>query len=752
MNLVIVESPTKAKTISRFLPASFRVVSSYGHVRDLPKSNLGIDVEKDFKPKYVIPTKAKKVVATLKKDAKNAKEIILATDEDREGEAIAWHLAQVLQLGNFQKSKFKNSKPYTRIVFHEVTKSAINNALKDPREININLVDAQQARRILDRLVGYKLSPFLWKKVRYGLSAGRVQSVALRLICEREQAVKDFKPREFWSIAALLIKKEKGEEFIATLIKKDGKSFEKLEIKNKAEAAKILDDLKNAEYRVLDITKKQVRRFPAPPFITSSLQQEAARKFGFSAKKTMVVAQQLYEGVGIDRETTGLITYMRTDSTNLSSDALKDSQAVIEQKFGLQYSLAGPRFYKTKSKMAQEAHEAIRPTSLFRFPEKIKNYLSPEQFKLYDLIWKRTLASQAKEAELESKSCDIGAKNYIFRANGSTIIFDGFARIYTEGEENASYFKETLLPELAKNDVLALQKITPEQHFTEPAGRYSEATLIKALEENGIGRPSTYAPTMSTILERGYVQKQGRNLIPTEVGILVNNLLVAHFPKIVDLKFTAEMENKLDMVAEAQTKWQAVMKEFYGPFEQNLKLKEKEVAKYEEKTDKICPKCGKPLIIKFGRFGKFLSCSNFPECKHIESLTKPTENEKTDKKCPKCGAKVILKIGKFGKFFACSKYPECKYTAPITLGIKCPECKTNELVERKSKFGKPFYGCAGYPKCKFALWSKPTGELCPKCKSLLVYGKNNIFVCSKKECGFSKPRTTENHDREAIDE
>lgn len=729
MNLVIVESPTKARTISRFLSKDFKVVSSYGHVRDLPKAEFGVDVEKNFEPKYIIPAKAKKTVNELKKQAQKTKEVILATDEDREGEAIAWHLAFVLDL---DKEKIK------RIVFYEITKSAILKALKNPRKIDINLVNAQQARRILDRIVGYKLSPFLWKKIRYGLSAGRVQSPALRLICEREKEIEEFKPQEFWTIVAELKSSHfKNNKLNAQLIKKDNKAIQKFGIKTKNEAEKIINELQNAQYKVVDIKKRRIFRSPPPPFITSTLQQEAAKKFGFSAKKTMMLAQQLYEGIEIEKESTGLITYMRTDSTNLASSALLECKKVIEQKFGSRYTLTAPRIYKTKSKLAQEAHEAIRPTSLFCFPYQVKPYLTSDQFKLYDLIWKRTIACQVKEAELENTTYDIQAKNYLFRSTGSIIIFDGFTKVYTETSDNdSSYFKESILPSLSKNEILELIKLIPSQHFTEPPARFSEATLIKALEEYGIGRPSTYAPIISTILERGYAEKIDRRLKPTEIGNLVNDLLVTHFPQIVDFHFTAKMEDDLDKIAQAKIIWHNVLSEFYSPFEKLLSQKEEEVKKYEEKTTKKCPKCGKPIIIKFGRFGKFYSCSNFPECKYTEPLEKSEKPKLLKEKCPQCGAPLLIKSGRFGKFVACSKYPECKFTKKISLGIICPKCKKGEIAEKRTKSGKIFYSCTNYPKCDYAIWQKPTGKLCPMCKNLLVYGKNGAIECINKKCKY----------------
>ena len=683
MNLIIVESPTKSKSISRFLGKDYQAISSYGHIRDLPKSELGVDVEHNFKPKYIIPTKVRSRVKELKEAAKKAELIILATDMDREGEAIAWHILQVLD-----STKTKN---YQRIAFHEITKSAIKEALKNPRQIDMKLVNAQQARRILDRLVGYELSPFLWKKIVRGLSAGRVQSVTVRLIIDREKEIKDFKPEEYWSIEAKLRKQNDKDEFIARLIKKDEKAIPKLGIKTKKETDKILKNLEGAAYKIIDIVSKEVQRHPTPPFTTSTLQQEAVRKLGFSAKQTMRIAQQLYEGTKIGQEgLIGLITYHRTDSLNLSGQALKTAQEFIKNKFGQNYALASPRVYRTKTKGAQEAHEAIRPTQANRQPEDIKQYLNTHQYKLYNLIWCRFIACQMSAALLEATTVNIQAKNYIFRTTGSIIKFDGFLKIYP------TKFKETILPPLTENELLELIKLFSEQHFTQPPARYSEASLVKTLEEYGIGRPSTYAPIISTIQERGYVEKNDqRKFIPTEIGFLVNNLLVENFPKIVDVKFTAQMENDLDKIAAGEEKWTTIVNDFYQPFHDNL------LQKYE-------------------------------------TVEKKKLEESTDKKCPKCGKPIIIKLGRFGKFYACSGFPECKYTEPIIVstGVKCPKCDQGKIIEKKTKKGKIFYSCSRYPKCDFALWDKPNGEKCPQCSSLLVQTKNNKIKCSNKECDF----------------
>ena len=695
MQLVLVESPTKSKTLQEFLGPEYRVLSSYGHVRDLPKDKFGVEVEKDFKPKYIIIPKARKTIQLLEGETQKAELVILATDEDREGEAIAWHLAQILNL---------DGKSYQRIVFHEITKSAIKTALKSPRKIDINLVDAQQARRILDRIVGYELSPFLWKKVARGLSAGRVQSVAVRLVAEREREIEKFIPQEYWEIAAELqsqIHTDKkqintdNKSFLAKLIKKNGEVIPKLGIKNKKEAEKIVKDLKGGEYRVIDIEKKEVRRNPLPPFTTSTLQQEAWQRFRFPAKFTMQVAQQLYE--------TGKITYHRTDSLNLSDLSLFAAKKFITENYGKKYWAGYLRRYKAKGKV-QEAHEAIRPTYPQNAPEKLKIQakLDEKCSRLYDLIWRRFIACQMSQAVFDSTTVDVEAevksqkskvKSYIFRATGQILKFDGFLKVYP------IKFEETELPPLEKDEILKLIKLIPSQHFTQPPPRYTEASLIKALEQNGIGRPSTYAPILSTIQERNYIEKdENRKFRPTEIGIVVNDLLVNHFPEIVDIGFTAEMEKDLDEIAEGKIKWVPVIKDFYDPFEENLQKKYREVSK-----------------------------KDFTE--------KPTE-----KICPKCGARLLIRLGKFGKFYACSKFPKCKYTESLeknTLGIKCPKCKKGEITEKRTKKNKIFYGCNQFPKCDFALWDKPTGKICPKCKSLLVQTKRGQIKCSTKECDFS---------------
>ena len=689
MQLVIVESPTKSRSLEKFLGKDFKVLASFGHVRDLPKKELGIDIENDFKPNYLIISKAKKAIKILKDNVKNAELTIIATDPDREGEAIAWHLTHILDLDS--------KKPYQRIVFHEITKPAIEEALKNPRKIDLKLVDSQQARRILDRIVGYKLSPFLWKKVVRGLSAGRVQSVTVRLVVEREREIQNFVSQEYWTIEALL-KKQKLEsrkqkvEFRAWLIKKEGETIPKLGIKTKEKADEIIKDLEGAKYKVINIEKKELKRNPLPPFTTSTLQQEAWKQFHFPAKLTMQIAQQLYEK--------GLITYHRTDSLNISVLALNVAEKFITEKYGKDYYQF--RRFKTKSKLVQEAHEAIRPTYPDSTPEELKNKLVDNSLRLYNLIWKRFITCQMSQAIFDTTTIDIEAKNYLFRANGQVLKFDGFLKVYQikyaasiRGEPRPIGREEIELPSLEKNEPLELIKLIPGQHFTQPPSRYSEATLIKILEENGIGRPSTYAPILSTIQERNYVEKdEKRRFKPTEIGILVNDLLVKHFPEIVDINFTAKMEEDLDKIAKGEKEWVPVVKEFYQPFEENLKKKYKEISK------------------------------------------KDISGQPTEKTCPKCGAKLLIRLGRFGKFYACSKFPKCKYTESLkenNLGIKCPKCG-NEIVEKRTKKRKIFYGCSKWPDCDFALWYKPTGEKCPKCNSLLVEVRKGQIKCSNKEC------------------
>jgi DNA topoisomerase-1 len=735
-HIIIVESPAKARTLKKFLGAKYNVQASMGHIRDLPKKDLSIDVENDFEPKYEISPDKKKIVKDLKTLAHKYEDTMvwLAPDEDREGESIAWHLVYALGL---KKGHFK------RIAFHEITKTAILNALENPRSIDINLVHAQQARRVMDRLVGYKLSPLLWSKIRAGLSAGRVQSVAVRLIVEREREIEVFKPEEYWNIDCDL-KVKKG-EFKAELNKIKGK---KASVKNKKQADSILQDLDKADYEIEKIVKKSAKRHPSAPFITSTLQQEASRKLGFSVKQTMVVAQQLYEGMEHGRHHSGLITYMRTDSYNLSQEFLRSAPKTIEKLYGKEYCLSKPRVFTKKARGAQEAHEAIRPTHLNKTPKDLKPHLDNQQYKLYKLIWERTIACQMPDAELDITTVTVKTdKDYELIAKGQIIKKPGFIKVYVEGTdhpEDALSDKDKILPEMKEGETCELLKINPEQKFTQPPHRYTEASLVKKLEAEGIGRPSTYAPTISTIINRGYIEKQqDKKLHPQEIGIIVNDFLVKHFPNIVDYQFTAHMEEKFDDIAEGERKWQPVIKEFYEPFEKSIKEKKKSIKKEDvihEKTDEICEKCGAPMVVKFGRNGKFLSCSKYPECKNAKPMKEDQEKEEklqkeyANEKCEKCNGKMIIKKGRFGEFLACENYPKCKFTRPLghALKVKCTKCG-GDIVEKRTKKGKIFYGCANYPKCDFATWKKPIDDLCPVCNGIQVQQKKNLIKC--EQCG-----------------
>ena len=678
MYLVIVESPTKSKTLRKFLGKNYEIAATVGHVRDLPEKEFGIDIDKDFEPEYIAIPRRKKTIEDLRKISKKAEKTYLGMDPDREGEAIAWHVSQLLKLKNPQ-----------RIIFHEITKSAIEEAKENPRKIDMKLVDAQQARRVLDRIVGYKLSPFLWKKVVRRLSAGRVQSVAVRLVAEREKEIQEFKPQEYWSIKALLDKQgtkdKEQEEFEALLVAKKGKKILKLGIKTKKESEKITKDLEEAEYKVVNVEKKESKRNPLPPFTTSTLQQESWKRFRFPAKRTMQIAQNLYER--------GLITYHRTDSLNLSNSSLLEAKKFITESYGKDYWAGFLRKYKAKGR-TQEAHEAIRPTYPDKNPDSLQDKLDKAGFRLYELIWKRFIACQMAAAIFNSVRIDIKAKDYDFRATGQTLKFEGFLKAYS------IKFEDINLPSLTKDEILKLIKLTPSQHFTQPPARYTEASLIKVLEENGIGRPSTYAPIISTIQKRNYVEKDERKrFLPTEIGTVVNNLLVKHFPEIVDIDFTAKMEEDLDEIAKGEKKWVSVIKEFYGPFEKNLKQKELEV----------------------------------PD--------KKLTHEKTKKKCPECGGDIIIRLGRYGKFYACSNYPKCKHTEPLkekALGINCLKCKKGKVVEKRTKKGKMFYGCSNWPDCDFASWYKLTGEICTKCKSYLVETNRKQIKCSNKECDYKE--------------
>ena len=728
-NLVIVESPAKAKMIKKFLGKDYTVKASMGHVRDLPKSVMGVDTEKDFKPKYVVSQDKKKIIKELKTHIGAKTTVWMATDEDREGEAIAWHLIRALKLEKTPK----------RAVFHEITKPAILAAIENPRKMDQQLVDAQQARRVLDRLVGYELSPLLWKKVRYGLSAGRVQSVAVRLIVDREREIEAFKPDEFWKVA-VLCDHEKG-EVEAFLAETKGTKYEPTKEKD---AKAVVSAIKKADLKITKIEKKKHKRNPAPPFTTSTLQQEAARKLHMSVKKTMMVAQHLYEGGHGDH---GLITYMRTDSVNLSNTALKQAADVIGKEFGDKYVLDKPRTYKSK-KGAQEAHEAIRPVNLKIKPEDVKEKLDKDQYRLYKLIWERTLACQMAAAVMDRTTVDIEAGDYTLKAHGQIIEFDGFMKVYVEGRDRKhkeEEDKEKILPDVAEGDDVKAKKITPSQHFTKPPARYTEASLVKKLESLEIGRPSTYAPTISTIQNRGYiVRNENRQLVPEAIGCVVTDLLVKHFPDIVDYDFTAEMEDELDKVAAGKREWVPLIKSFYKPFHKLIEEKLKTIKKEDvvEQTDEKCEKCGAMMVKKFGRYGQFLSCSKYPECDNAKPLGKDEhEQEEIDeaekkfhgKKCNKCGEPMEVKVGKYGPFLACSGYPKCKNIQSIVqqTGVKCPECG-GQLIERRTrKGGKIFYGCNKFPKCKFATWNKPVGK-CEKCGWIMVE-KGKKTKCEK--CG-----------------
>jgi len=773
-NLVIVESPAKAKTIEKFLGKDFRVLASFGHVRALPSKQGSVDIEHDFAPKYQVLPESKKHIDAIKSALRESKNLLLATDPDREGEAISWHLLAALGL-----DKKNPGKTVQRVVFHEITRDAILHAVQNPRDISADLVDAQQARSVLDYLVGFNLSPFLWKKIRYGLSAGRVQSVALRLICEREKEIQAFREREYWTITARL-QTAPGAEFKASLVEVAGKKLGKFDIPDEIAAAGLKDALQSGSYRVAKITRTERKRNPSPPFTTSTLQQEASRKLGFSAKKTMATAQKLYEGIDIGSEgAVGLITYMRTDSVTLSNQALVEAREVISAIYGAEYALARPRIFRTKTKNAQEAHEAVRPTSIARTPTEMKRFLTPDLHRLYELIWKRTVASQMAEALLDQTSVDIsaelaqaiadgqiadssapvnpfaGAKSCGLRATGTVIRFPGFMKLYIEGVDDQDEEKEGLLPPMDEGAALRLNELLPEQHFTQPPPRYTEATLVKTLEEYGIGRPSTYASIMNTLLERKYARLDKKRFFPEDVGMVVNDLLVAHFSRYVDYNFTAGLEEELDQVSRGEKKWKPLLREFWEPFITLLKQKEGEVNKDDlttEAIDETCPECGRPLAIKLGKRGKFIACTGFREgCKYTRNLesgnSEPAEPVLSEEKCDKCGQPMLIKDGRYGKYLACSGYPACKNIQPLvkprSTGVICPECKEGELTEKKSRFGKLFYSCNRYPKCKFALWDPPVERACPKCGFPLlvkkVYKREGEFLkCPKEGCDFKE--------------
>lgn len=748
-NLVIVESPAKSKTIQKYLGQEFEILASYGHVRDLVAKEGSVDPDNNFKLKYKIIDKNKKHVDAIKQAVKNAENVYLAPDPDREGEAIAWHINEILK--NARILKNQNIK---RITFHEITYKAVKNAIANPEDISMNLVYAQQARVALDYLVGYTLSPILWKKIRYGLSAGRVQSPALRLIVEREKAIEDFKVQEYWDISADL--EAQNHAFKAYLYHYQDQKIDKFEFQNQKEVEAAIEQVRcdaNGYLIVNEVTRKQRRKNPQPPFITSTLQQDAARKLNFTAKKTMMVAQQLYEGITLGQQgAVGLITYMRTDSINLSQEALDDIRNYITAHFTANKLPASPRQFKTKSKNAQEAHEAIRPTSAFKNPESIQQFLSSDQYKLYDLIWKRAIASQMMHATLNIMTIDLKSAegaNY-FRATGSIITKPGFLSIYQEAEEQQTEQNtdnpQEKLPPLEKGQKITIKAINPHQHFTEPPRRYSEALLVKTLEEMGIGRPSTYATIISTLQTRNYVQLINKRFHPTDVGRIVNQFLTTYFTKYVDYGFTSQLENQLDQIAKGKIDWLKVMESFWHPFYQLAQKIEANVKKQDvtsETLDEKCPQCHHNLNIKLGKRGRFIACTNYPDCKYTRPLKQNNETASTPEvvqayNCPKCGHKLHVKEGRYGKFIGCSNYPQCKHMEPLEkpkdTGIQCPKCQTNQIVQKKSRKGKHFYACNGFPKCKYALWHPPINEPCPKCHWPILMNKFTKKAGKQKAC------------------
>jgi DNA topoisomerase-1 len=751
-NLIIVESPAKAKTMSKYLGKEFSALASYGHVRDLLPKKGAVDPEHDFAMKYVLIEKNKKHVDAIVKAMKKADALYLATDPDREGEAISWHLYEILKEEGVLKDK-----PVHRVEFYEITKAAIQRAIQEPRELSTNLVNAQQARRALDYLVGFNLSPLLWKKVRRGLSAGRVQSPALRLIVEREMEIERFKAREYWTIESDL--STKGQNFSAKLTQFQGEKLDQFAIGDENRATEVEGELlKQAQgrYLVTAVEKKQRKRNPSPPFTTSTLQQEASRKLGFTAQRTMRTAQQLYEGVDIGGETVGLISYMRTDSVNLAKEAVEEIRALIAKRYGEDNLPETPHVYKTKSKNAQEAHEAIRPTSAERIPDQLKERLTPEQYKLYELIWKRTVACQMVHAVLDTVAVDLEAgSGNVSRANGSHLVKPGFMAVYQEGtdEKKEGEEDEALLPLMLKGEYVDLRVIRKEQHFTEPPPRFTEASLVKALEAYGIGRPSTYASIISTLESREYVTLDKRRFQPTDVGRVVNKFLSEHFFKYVDYDFTARMEDDLDAVSRGEKEWRPLLQDFWGEFK--IQVDEKETADRPglEILEELCPKCQKPLSKRLGRNGYFIGCTGYPECDYTRNVDEEAgaSNEPQyveDRVCPKCESKLVIKRGRYGKFIGCSNYPNCKHMEPLEkpadTGVLCPECKQANMLKRKSRYGKIFYSCARYPDCKYAVWNLPLNEPCPKCGWPILTIKTTKRrgtekVCAVKECGFAEP-------------
>ncbi len=752
-NLVIVESPSKASTIKGYLGSNYKVVASKGHVRDLPKSSLGVDIENNFDAHYINIRGKGDLIREIRKEAKNANKVFLATDPDREGEAISWHLAAALGIP-VEKT--------LRVSFNEITKSAVKSAIKAPRNIDMNLVNAQQARRILDRILGYKLSPFLWKNVRSGLSAGRVQSVATRIIVEREEEIRAFVPTEYWTVDATLVSDD-GHEFTVRFY---GDKKGKVKLGCEDDAMKVVNAVSGKDFSVAAVKKSKKKKLPAPPFTTSTMQQEASRKLGFQSQRIMRIAQELYEGVNIGSENggvQGLITYMRTDSLRVSADAQADAKNYIVEKYGDKYCPATPRVYKMRAG-AQDAHEAIRPTRIDIEPAKIKKHLTPDQFKLYKLIWERFVASQMESAVLSTVTADFESAGYIFRTSGYTVNFQGYMAVYEESEEETrvnadevSEQKNIRLPDVKEGQTVKYAGIAPDKHFTEPPARYNDASLIKFLEEMGIGRPSTFATIITTIITRNYVKREGKSLVPTPTGELTNKLMKDHFPDVVNYRFTAQMETDLDSIENGDKEMNSVLSEFWSGFERELNaanenIKSEELEIPVEETGIICDKCGSKMIVKNGRFGKFAACPNYPQCKNTKPLNTATSTDGEEKasekkiviadfKCEKCGSDMVQRSGKFGTFFACSRYPECNFTKQKTrdIGVPCPKC-ASKIVMKTGRNRTVFYSCEKYPECDFSSWDLPTNEKCPDCGGLLFRKKGqSMLVCHNNNCGFKKP-------------
>ncbi|MGD8617950.1 MAG: type I DNA topoisomerase [Gammaproteobacteria bacterium] len=752
-NLVIVESPAKSKTIKKYLGKDYEVMASYGHVRDLIPKEGAVDTAHDFAMKYQLIERNAKHVDNIVKAMKKADALYLATDPDREGEAISWHLCELLK-----ERKALKDKPVHRVVFHEITKRAVNEAVDHARDLSTELINAQQARRALDYLVGFNLSPLLWKKVRRGLSAGRVQSPALRMIVEREIEIENFKPREYWSLESDLGKD--GQNFIARLTYLHGKKLSQFSITDADSANQAKAELLQAaggKLVVETVEKKQRKRNPTAPFTTSTLQQEASRKLGFTASRTMRVAQQLYEGMDIGGETVGLITYMRTDSVNLAEEALQELREFIPERFGAHALPDKPRIYKTKAKNAQEAHEAIRPTSIRHTPEEIRQHLSAEQLRLYELVWKRTIASQMIHATINTVSIDFacGAGNR-FRASGSTVVDPGFMAVYQEGKDDSKEGgDESLLPPLEKGDSCTLKDIRADQHFTEPPPRYSEASLVKTLEEHGIGRPSTYATIISTLQAREYVTLEKKRFYPTDVGRVVSRFLTEHFTRYVDYDFTAKLEDELDAVSRGEKEWIPLMEEFWKPFKTLVNDKETSVSRSDvttEAMDETCPKCGRQLNIRLGRRGRFVGCSGYPECDYTRNVDEEGGSSEPEvvegRKCPECESDLIIRSGRYGKFIGCSNYPDCKYIEPLEkpedTGVPCPQCRQGSILKRKSRRGKIFYSCSRYPECDYAIWNQPVAIPCPQCHwpitTIKITKRSGAQrVCPQQDCKFAEP-------------